>query len=39
MVILNRFGPAWVSFGCASQFVLKIETYLRMANVEFQTKA
>ena len=39
MVILNRFGPAWGSFGCVSQFVLKIETYLRMANIEFQTKS
>jgi len=39
MVILNSFGPAWDSFGSVSQFVLKIETYLRMANIEFQTKS
>ena len=39
MVILNRFGPAWGSFGCVSQFVLKIETYLRMASIEFQTRS
>ena len=39
MVTLFRFGPAWETFGCVSQFVLKIETYLRMAGVEFQTKS
>ena len=39
MVTLFRFGPAWETFGCISQFVLKIETYLRMAGVEFQTKS
>ena len=39
MVTLFRFGPAWETFGCVSQFVLKIETYLRMADIEFQTKS
>ncbi len=39
MVTLFRFGPAWETFGCISQFVLKIETYLRMAGIEFQTKS
>ncbi len=39
MVTLYRFGPAWGKFGCISQFVLKIETYLRMAGIEFKTKS
>lgn len=37
MITLYRFGPAWGKFGCISQFVLKIETYLRMADIEFET--
>ena len=36
---LFRFGAAWEKFGCVSQFVLKIETYLRMADIEFQTRS
>ncbi len=39
MVTLFRFGPAWGKFGCISQFVLKIETYLRMTGIEFKTKS
>ena len=39
MVTLFRFGPAWEKFGCISQFVLKVETYLRMAAIEFETKS
>lgn len=39
MITLFRFGPAWHEFGCVSQFVLKVETYLRMADIEFQTKS
>ena len=39
MVTLFRFGPAWDTFGCVSQFVLKVETYLRMADIEFETKS
>ena len=39
MVTLFRFGPAWEKFGCISQFVLKVETYLRMAEIEFETKS
>ena len=39
MVTLFRFGPAWEKFGCISQFVLKIETYLRIAGIEFETKS
>ena len=39
MITLFRFGPAWEKFGCISQFVLKIETYLRMADIEFETKS
>ena len=39
MITLFRFGPAWGKFGCISQFVLKIETYLRMADIEFETKS
>lgn len=37
MITLFRFGPAWETFGCISQFVLKVETYLRMADIEFST--
>ena len=37
VIRLYRFGPAWGKFGCISQFVLKIETYLRMAGIEFET--
>ena len=39
MVTLFRFGPAWEKFGCISQFVLKIETYLRIAGIEFETRS
>ena len=39
MITLFRFGPAWEKFGCISQFVLKIETYLRMADIEFETRS
>lgn len=39
MIVLCRFGPAWDTFGCISQFVLKVETYLRMAGIEFETKS
>jgi glutathione S-transferase len=39
VVTLFRFGPAWDKFGCISQFVLKIETYLRMAGIEFETRS
>ena len=39
MITLFRFGPAWDTFGCISQFVLKIETYLRMADIEFETRS
>ena len=39
MITLYRFGPAWQEFGCVSQFVLKIETYLRMADIEFRVKS
>ena len=39
MITLFRFGPAWDKFGCISQFVLKIETYLRMAGIEFETRS
>jgi len=39
MITLFRFGPAWEKFGCISQFVLKVETYLRMAGIEFETKS
>ena len=39
MVILNRFGPSWGTFSCISQFVFKIDTYLRMSGIEFQTKS
>ena len=39
MVTLFRFGPAWEKFGCISQFVLKVETYLRMSGIEFETKS
>ena len=39
MITLFRFGPAWETFGCISQFVLKVETYLRMAGIEFQTRS
>ena len=39
MITLFRFGPAWDNFGCISQFVLKIETYLRMAGIEFETRS
>ena len=39
MITLCRFGPAWGNFGCPSQFVLKVETYLRMAGIEFQTRS
>ncbi len=38
MVVIVRFGPGWPGFGCISQFVLKIETYLRMANIEYEVK-
>ena len=37
MVILNRFGPAWGSFGCVSQFVLKMRPIC--VWIEFQTKS
>lgn len=37
VITLYRFGPAWGNFGCISQFVLKVETYLRMTDVEFET--
>lgn len=37
MIRLYRFGPAWGNFGCISQFVLKVETYLRMTEAEFET--
>ena len=36
MITLYRFGPQW-GFGCVSQFVLKMDTYLRMAELPFQT--
>jgi len=39
VITLFRFGPAWDTFGCVSQFVLKIETYLRMAGIEFETSS
>ena len=39
MITLFRFGPAWDKFGCISQFVLKIDTYLRMAGIEFETRS
>ncbi len=39
MITLFRFGPAWDKFGCISQFVLKVETYLRMAGIEFETRS
>ena len=39
MITLFRFGPAWGNFGCISQFVLKVETYLRMAGIEFETRS
>ena len=39
MITLFRIGPAWDKFGCISQFVLKIETYLRMAGIEFETRS
>ena len=39
MITLFRFGPAWETFGCISQFVLKVETYLRMAGIDFETKS
>jgi len=39
VITLFRFGPAWDKFGCISQFVLKIETYLRMAGIEFETRS
>ena len=39
MITLFRFGPAWDKFGCVSQFVLKVETYLRMADIEFETRS
>ena len=39
MITLVRFGPAWEEFGCPSQFVLKVETYLRMTGIEFKTKS
>ena len=39
MITLCRFGPAWETFGCVSQFVLKVETYLRMAGIDYHTKS
>ena len=39
MITLFRFGPAWGKFGCVSQFVLKVETYLRMSGIEFKTQS
>ena len=39
LITLHRFGPAWNTFGCISQFVLKIDTYLRMAEIDFVTKS
>jgi len=39
VITLFRFGPAWDKFGCISQFVLKVETYLRMAGIEFETRS
>ena len=38
MITLYRFGPAWQEFGCVSQFVLKVETYLRMTGIEYQVR-
>ena len=38
MVTLFRFGPAWEKFGCISQFVLKVETYLRMTGIDFEVR-
>ena len=38
MVVIVRFGPGWSGFGCISQFVLKVETYLRMAGIHYQVK-
>ena len=38
MIVLVRFGPGWPGFGCISQFVLKLETYLRMAGIDYKVK-
>ena len=38
MVTLFRFGPAWEKFGCISQFVLKVEAYLRMTGIDFEVR-
>ena len=38
MVVIVRFGPGWSGFGCISQFVLKVETYLRMAGIDYRVK-
>ena len=39
MVVLFRFGPVWNEFSCPSQFVLKIETYMRMAGIDYNVKS
>jgi len=39
MVLLFRFGPVWNEFSCPSQFVLKIETYMRMASIDYNVKS
>jgi glutathione S-transferase len=38
VVLLVRFGPGWQGFVCVSQFVLKVETYLRMAGIDYQVR-
>ena len=38
MIVIVRFGPGWSGFGCISQFVLKVETYLRMAGIEYRVR-
>ncbi len=38
MIVLVRFGPGWSGFGCISQFVLKVETYLRMSSIDFRVR-
>lgn len=38
MITLYNFYPSW-GFSCFSQFVLKVETYLRMTDLPFRTES